>query len=368
MVIRDKDVRGRVPGSKHDLVSQMSEFYPHVTALTAVGAFRLIGELHRDYPGAHEKTMDGWKKLIDRKAADTMAEALSKGSLLTVSVGSEGKKEVHYAGEAAASIEGSFGNKKGTRVWAVSDVVEGTTPASRYQSGASSVIAVSEEGGIMRTPEEDAHYMVKLIAPPQAHEAEVSLKNPHEKNLGNLIDVLGIKPDELTQVTMNPGKPGREINIPFVDAARRLGVRVELIDVGDFMPGVKATLDPDRFGGNPMIVVGRGGFEEGTMAAASARALGGFMEAQVFDKDPERMAKNPIWGLDQLVPATNNRVLVAATFITPDNQWFRAPGVREIPFDTEGFELNGTRGLETCTMVIDHLGLEFRRGIHLPDG
>jgi fructose-1,6-bisphosphatase/sedoheptulose 1,7-bisphosphatase-like protein len=115
------------------------------------------------------------------------------------------------------------------------------------------------------------------------------------------------------------------------------------------MPGVRATIDPHRFDAYPMIVVGRGGYEEGTMTAAAARALGGFMQAKEFNPNPSLNASARVLRLEEdLVPADPRTTLVSATFITPDNDWFQQPGITPTP-----------SGFSVTTMVVTHHGVEF---------
>lgn len=341
-----------------EILEVMDTHYPGVTARTAIAAYRVIHHLHSKHESTYQETppkdiTDEWKGIIDEIAADTMTAEFSKLPIRTHSVGSEGAKEIQYAGVAAASVKGEHG--RGNLIMqAVTDVVEGTTPASQKKPGASSVAAVvlkprNKEYGIKPTPD-NVHYLVKLFGPPQGN-GVMDMSLTHEENLNRLISVLGIKPYELTQVTMDPNKKGREINWQYIEAAKRVGVKIELINVGDFMPGVKAAMDPEKYGHSPMILVGRGGMEEGVMAAAAARALGGFAQAKEYSADERKLAENPVLTLaDHLVPADPKHTIVSATFITPDEKWFKKSGIR----NNEG----GT--FTTTTMVVTHKGVQFR--------
>jgi fructose-1,6-bisphosphatase/sedoheptulose 1,7-bisphosphatase-like protein len=191
----------------------------------------------------------------------------------------------------------------------------------------------------MPTPP-DRKYMMKLIGPSQI-KGVMSLSQDHEENLCNYIKKYGIKPHELTQITLNTvdekGKPkkGRDINQQYINAARKVGVNLVLIDHGDFVPGIRAALDPDRRGNKPMIVIGRSGFEEATMDAAVAKALGGFAEAQEYFVLPESPDKKFCYdlgkylSLDDMVPAPKDEILVTVGSVTGDNEHFNMPRPRK---------------------------------------
>lgn len=331
----------------------MRNHYPLVTAHTALAAYKKITQLYEHTPQPTNEQRDHWKAEIDKAAAEMMEQKLHEIPFRTIKVGSEGDKEIHYAGKAAASVKGAYGKDHHPIVEGVSDVVEGTTPASRREPGASSVIAVARKEnnkpfGIRPTPK-DTHYLIKFIAPPQAH-GSIDLAKPHEENLRTLIKTLGISPAELTQITLDPSKPGREINTEYLAAAEKLGVTIKLISGGDFMAGVRATMDPIRFGVSPVILVGRGGYEEGIMAGAAARALGAFMQAKEFHLNPTILANNPVLTLERhLVPADPEDILVSTSFIT-DDPWFTQPGIG----------LHEERNKIT-TMVISTEGMRFER-------
>jgi fructose-1,6-bisphosphatase/sedoheptulose 1,7-bisphosphatase-like protein len=357
--------------SPTELMLKVKKHYPFATAYPARDTHNFIQELHGKHQGKPTKeVIKTWKPLIDDRAKKSMSDYLHSLPFITVSVGSEGKKEECYGEAAGASLQGSFG-KDGQNyptVWKVSDVVEGTDFAANNVPGSSSVITITTPKGILPTPE-DGKYMMKLIAPPQA-KGIISLQQDHEKNLTNLINKLGIKPKELTQVTLNTIdeegkiKKERSVNQKYIDAARNVGVTLVLIDHGDFVPGIRATLDPERNGNKPMIVVGRSGFEEATMDAAAAKALGGFAECQYYyvlpkTKEGEFQYKlGEYLSLDKVVPAPKEEILVSVSSITGDTEHFDMPRVKRRSTD---------RGHYVRTLVITHgMGI-VHRDIYLPD-
>lgn len=302
--------------------------YSKVTQYAATRAYVKIRELHESYQGNPPKEItDSWKPLIDESAVAGMGEVLEKIPFHTISVSSEGAKEILVVGEAAPSVQGAFGNPKFPKVEMVSDAVEGTTPASQFMPGATSVVAIVEKpkngSGIMSTPQ-DIHYMLKFIGPKQLN-GVINLEKPHKENLKAAIKALGVRPSDLTQVIFDPVKKGREANIELVNAAEELGVKLIKINVGDFIPSVLAATNRDK----AMIVATKGGFEEGIMAAAAAKAVGGFAQAIPFNKDNVSYKGNKAYTIDELVPCQPSRIAVIATFITDDNDWFNQPGIKE---------------------------------------
>lgn len=344
---------------KETLLQRMDEYYPKATARAAIGTRLFVWDLYRKHIGTPSaETIRKWKPQVDGRAKEILQDELNDIPLRTISVGSEGPKEKKYTGEEAPSLRGGFGDDRYgfPIVWKVSDVVEGTDFAVTDTPGATSVVAVTPPEGIMPTPE-NAHHMIKLIAPPQA-KGVMSLNQDHVANLRNLIEVLRIKPGELTQVTLNPlknGKLERAINVQYVEAAKKVGVNLVIIDAGDFVPGIRAGLDPKKYGKkySPMVVVGRSGWEETTMDGAAIRALEeeAFMEAIEYNENPAIMAKNPLWTARDLAAAPRELILVSTSFITDDNRWFNQPGTIRI----------GERSHVITTLVVTHRGIEFRK-------
>lgn len=347
-------------------LKHMEDQYSKVTAQAAADTHWLILDLHSNNNGAplSQETIGKWKELIDGGSKNTMSRVLHSIPFLTISVGSEGDKEACYTGVAAPSLKGEFGqNGFGypTR-HKVSDVVEGTDFAVNNLPGSSSVLAVTVPGGIMPTPE-GRKYMMKLIAPPQA-KGIMSLDQDHELNLRNLLKALDLEkhPEMLTQVTLNTFdekgkvKKERSVNQKFIDAARKVGVNLMLIDHGDFVPGVKAALNP-ALGNKPMIVIGRSGFEEATMDAAAAMALGGFAEAQEYNVLPKDKDGNFQFELGKflshkvLVPADRDQIFVSISSITGDNEHFNMPRVRRH---------ESGNGSVVRTLLVTHKGIAQR--------
>lgn len=347
MCLKEKTV-----GIKSEMLRRMVDSYTAVTARSALAAFIIMNQLHNNHPGTPDKrTTDSWKVIIDQAAAKVMSSELLRLPFHTKKVGSEGAKEMKYAGTEAPRVIGEYGDPSLPHMIGVSDVVEGTTQVSQRKPGASSVIAVvpeNQEGSGIRPTPPGVDYLIKFIGPKQAN-GVVDLNQPHTYNLETLINRLKIRPEQLTQVTLDPSKPGRECNQEFIDVANRLGVTVRLLSGGDFMPGVlAASSNPNDY----VIAVGRGGYEEGTMAAVAVKALGGFMQAREFKPDAS-VQDGKVLMLDDLVMVEPEEALVSTSLITDDNMWFHQPGIRKLE---KGKYV-------VTTMKITHEGIIFENSI-----
>ncbi len=125
-----------------------------------------------------------------------------------------------------------------------------------------------------------------------------------------------------------------------IDSAKKLGVTTILIPGGDLMPALLAVHDPkilrtlkkskvpENIKG--LLMMGIGGWEEGIIAAACAKALGGHGQARIYSEDKEVIEQAKILELDDLVPAEKSSILVSATPIT-DDPWFAVSGIDSAP-------------------------------------
>lgn len=342
-----------------ELLPRMGENYPLVIAKTALAAYLKAHEFYAGYASPDgsppPKWMtDSWKAYIDAAAANGMAIELHKAPFNTDVVLGEGDKEVQYAGVAAATGKGNHGHPHNRKIIAGVDVVDGTTRLSQLKPGAISIMATvpENEGFGIRKTEEGEHYLIKFIGPPEANEVVDMKKNSHEKNLHALIKKLGINPSQLIQVTLDPTKKGRECNREFVEAARRVGVTLKIIDDCDFTPSIHALTSPDK--NKYTIVVGRGGAEEGTLSAVAAKAVGGFMQAREYDPKKGERQDGKVLNLNKLVSANSEHAMVSTAFITDDEEWFHKQGVR----------YDGASGhYIVTTMVVTHKGVEFQEHV-----
>lgn len=296
-----------------------------VTSKVAVGTYQKIQGLHKGVKNVTPEDLKTFSKKIDFCAAQIMKEELEKAPLTIVSVGSEGRKEAHpdKYGEEAAMVLGQYGHGKDV-VWMVNDPVEGTTPASKNIPGATSVMAFSSEGGLMPTPEKE-DYLDKLFAPPTLKN-KISIDSPVLETLEIVVREfnLGSRQDLIHVVIMD-----RPRNAEKIEACKKFGATLHLIQWGDLTPSFLACKEPENIENGVYLLMGIGGFEEGIMGACAAKALGAHAEGKVYHADDKiNGVERSVFTVDLLVPGKREDCVVSMSFIT-DDPWFQAKGVQK---------------------------------------
>lgn len=316
---RDAESRREIRNTSDRLIEQINQteraalLVHSATNLSALSVARRVREkLQKGLPQSKQSQID-FKFNLDQVAVDGMLDVLNYQSLfLYRSVGSEGAKENGKYGREAAYLKGKHGlNTFAPHYDIVTDALEGTTAASQAKPGAVSVLAGSSPDGILPSQEEN-HYLEKLFGPKELA-GKLSLKKSPEENLRIAQQVLG---QNFRVVILN-----RPRNQEHIQAAQKLGVELVLIEAGDFMPAVLAVVGPQNPGDKHTVVMGSGGFEEGVMSAAAARAVGGLAEARVWFDPETGTPEPPVLTLDQLVPGSAEDTFLSITAIT-DDPWF----------------------------------------------
>ncbi len=283
------------------------------------------------------------EKLIDQAGVDAMYAALTDIPFVLEVVGSEGRKHVHQYGEVLPTLEGTFGSGDLKRD-CVNDVVEGSKAAKLNTPGAVSVIAVGSHKGLMPTPP-DIDYMDKLFGPPQLA-GRIAIDKPAEENLTEVIEVFKVKPSEINVVAMD-----RDRNAHLINVCQKFGVNLILLKAGDFLPSILSCMNPKNHDKGIHLVMGIGGFEEGVMAAAAAKALGAAGEGGAWHPDKQIQAKR--WTINDLAGSKKEDCLVSISSITGDNKWFDLPAV-----------LEKENGHEVVTLTVDANGVSINTKIH----
>lgn len=329
-------------------MNQVKKYITRATELTAISVARLIEEQgFTPQDLLEEEESKKREKLIDQAGVDAMYAALTDIPFVLEIVGSEGRKHVHQYGEALPTLMGTFGSGV-YKLDMVNDVVEGSKAAKLNTPGAVSVVAVSSHKGLMGTPL-DIDYMDKLFGPPQL-KGKISLNNPPEENLAEVVDAFKIKPSEINVVILD-----RDRNAHLINVCQKFGVNLILIKAGDFMPSILSCMDPKEHKKGIHILMGSGGFEEGVMAAVAAKALGAACEGQGWSGDPEINKRyQKVWSIDEVVSGKKEDCLVSISAITADNKWFDLKGVR----------VKGKGGSKVTTLIVDSNGTHIHTNIH----
>ncbi|MBV8892540.1 MAG: class II fructose-bisphosphatase [Acidobacteria bacterium] len=261
---------------------------------------------------ASARTMgQGARKLSDQVATEAMRETMDTVPMRGTIVIGEGERDeapMLYIGE---KVGAKFPD--GTEVPEVDiavDPLEGTNLCATGTSGAITVLAASERGGLLNAPD---CYMEKIVVGPSCKGC-VDLDAPVSDNLKNIAQRLERDVDDLVIIVLD--RPRHE---KLISDIRQAGARIRLIGDGDLSAGIAAAV----IGTGVHAVMGSGGAPEGVITAAAIRCLNGYMLGRLVINKPEleqrivRMGiqdKHRIYTADELAPG--RQMIFAATGVT----------------------------------------------------
>lgn len=232
-----------------------------VTEAAAIGASRLIGR--------------GDERAADEAATTAMHAAfngLQIDGLVVVGEGDCDEVPMLYVGERLGVAHGS-----GPRIDIALDPLEGTTITAKAGPNALAVLAVAEEGGLLKVP---AVYMEKLAIGPGYPEGLIDLTRSATANVRAVAEAKGVEPHELMVCVLD-----RPRHAALIAELRAIGCGIALIPDGD-IAGVIAVTSEDS---GIDLYMGSGGAPEGVLAAAALRCVGGqFKGRLVFRNEDER--------------------------------------------------------------------------------
>src|SRR5579862_6030519 len=293
----------------------------------------------------------GDRELSDRAAVEAMRRVLDAVPVAGTVVIGEGERDqapMLYIGE-------KVGLKKEycetvPEVDIAVDPLEGTNLCAMGVQGAITVLAASEQGGLLHAPD---CYMEKIVVEPGARGA-VDLDAPVKENLKAIARRLDRRVEDLVVVVLD--RPRHE---KLIAEIREAGARIRLIPDGDLSAGIAAAV----IGTGVHAVMGSGGAPEGVITAAAIRCLNGYMQGRLVIDKPEleerivRMGikdKNKVYEAEDLAPG--KQLIFAATGVT-DGALMR--GVR--------FFGEGTR-TSSVIMTLRTGKVRFIDSIHLEKG
>jgi fructose-1,6-bisphosphatase II len=156
------------------------------------------------------------------------------------------------------------------------DPLEGTNLVAHGQANAITVLAASEEGGLLHAPDT---YLDKLCVGPVAA-GHVDIRQTPTDNVRAIADALRRDVRDITIVILE--RPRHEALITEV---REAGARIKLITDGDLSAAISCAVSGTGVHG----VMGIGGAPEGVITAAALKCLGGEIQARFrFRSDHER--------------------------------------------------------------------------------
>jgi fructose-1,6-bisphosphatase II len=230
-----------------------------------------------------------WVGSGDKIGADTAAVNAMRDRLDALEIKAEIKIGEGKKDKSAGLFFGEFvGSGKETLYDIAVDPIEGTTPTAEGGPEALSVMAFSAHNTMYTT---EAHYMLKLACGERLVNAGLSLAYPLEENLRRASTFLNKPLNQLTVCMLK--RPRHE---SYVEVARKLGVRLKLIQDCDVSAGIAACLPESGID----IQYGVGGAPEAVITAAAIKCMRGHFQVQVWPNDCPDWSE-PILGVEDLV-------------------------------------------------------------------
>jgi fructose-1,6-bisphosphatase class II len=283
----------------------------------------------------------------DRAAVESMRctlDTIAIEGTIVIGEGERDKAPMLYIGEKIGSEKGRDGAMK---VDIAVDPLEGTNLCASGAGGAITVLAASENGGLLHAPD---CYMEKIIVGPSA-KGSVDLDAPVKQNLKSIARRLQRGVDDLVVVVLD-----RPRHQQLINDIREAGARIRLIADGDLSAGIAAAVS----GTGVHAVMGSGGAPEGVLTAAALQCLNGEILGRLIVKDAaqaERMQEmgirdhKKVYTTKDLAPGRH--VLFAACGVTDGNL---LKGVR--------FFGDGTR-TQSIVMTLNPARVRFIDTVHL---
>ena len=273
-------------------------------------------------------------RAADQAAVETMRRCLDTVAIDGIIVIGEGERDeapMLFIGErvgGAASANGGSVAKVDIAV----DPLEGTNLCATGAPNAMTVLAASDEGGLLHAPD---LYMEKLIVGAPARDV-VDLDAPVADNLAAIARSLNRRVDDLVVMVLD--RPRHEALISDIRAA---GARIRLIPDGDVAAGIATAVA----GSNVHAVMGIGGAPEGVLTAVALRCLRGEILGRLVIKTPEHERRCRAMGITDL-----HRVYRSSDLASGQSLIFAATGV------TDGALMKGVRffgdGVRTHSVVM----------------
>jgi fructose-1,6-bisphosphatase class II len=283
---------------------------------------------------ASARTMGmGDREGSDRAAVEAMRRCLDTTPIDGTIVIGEGERDeapMLYIGEKV----GGKNNQNGSVAMDIAvDPLEGTNLCATGGAGAITVMAASEQGGLLHAPD---CYMEKIIVGPAAKGA-VDLDAPVKHNLKAIARRLQRGVDDLVVVVLD-----RPRHQKLVADIREAGARIRLISDGDLSAGIAAAVA----GTGVHTVMGSGGAPEGVLTAAALRCLNGEILGRLVVKDDAQKER-----MQQMGIRDPERIYTTAELAPGKELVFAACGV------TDGNLLRGVRftgdGIHTASIVMN---------------
>lgn len=226
----------------------------------------------------------GSENAVDKFAVAAMRNELNNLEIEGTIVIGEGERDqapMLYIGE-------KVGTGRGAKFDIAVDPVEGTTILSEARNNSLSVLAMSEDQGILNAPDV---YMEKIAIGFNFPEPLIDLDNTVKENLHNVARAKNISINDMLVSVLN-----RDRHKDLISQIRAVGARVQLIQDGDIAAIVGLALGSS----NADIYMGIGGAPEGVLAASALQTLGGQVCCRLILDSEDKISRSKRMGIEDI--------------------------------------------------------------------
>jgi len=275
--------------------------FVRVTEATALASARLMGR--------------GDEAAAQKAAVTAMHDLLRRSPLrCRIVVGEGDPGQVPYLSNGEILGQGDL-----PAVDVALDALEGTNICASGRPNSISVLALTDPGGFLATPDV---YMEKIAVGPKAKGA-IDLSLSPTENLQRIAAALQAYVEDLTVVVLD--RPRHERLIKDI---REAGAKLRLIGDGDLSAAIAAAVKDSGVD----VLMGIGGAPQGLLAAAALKGMGGDMQGRFLPRTPAERTKISALGLREL-----HQILTIDDLVPGQDVLFVATGI------TDGDVLRGVR-------------------------
>lgn len=227
----------------------------------------------------------GDEKAADKAAVDAMRKAFDSLRIDGTVVIGEGERD-----EAPMLYIGEKVGQRGPdapKIDIALDPLEGTTICATGGVGATSVIAVAEEGKFLHAPDT---YMDKIACGPAA-KGLIDIDLSATENVRRVAKALGKAVEDMTVVILE-----RPRHKDLIAEVRRTGARIHLIGDGDVSAAIASAWPESGID----LLIGTGGAPEGVISAAALQCLGGDFQGRLNFRNEEEKVRATKMGVKDL--------------------------------------------------------------------
>lgn len=220
------------------------------------------------------------------------------------------------------------------------DPLDGTTLISKGLPNVISVIAIGEKGSLLNAPDT---YMKKIVVGPGAKGC-IDINKTPEENIKAVAKALNKKTTQMTISVQD-----RERHNDIIEAARKLGARIQMFSDGDVATAISTCFEETGID----MMMGIGGGPEGVISAVAVKCMGGDMQAKMYPMSEQERKRCYEMGFsdDEL-----DKVLFIDDLAKGDNLFFAATGI------TEGDLLRGVKNLSNNRMKTQSVVMRAKTG------